>query len=169
MPFASVLQLIDQPIVHAANIDYAPHDGPNHLVPDASACGAAAHHSPCSKYRLSSSIMALITSYLVLQLVAREGKSPMINTCVLRLASALPPPCLRLASRAPAAQTAAIYSFAKRCDRPLSAFVRPRMPHEPRYGTHSNYGGSPRSGGTRSRNTPRTTVASARSSRAAAY
>ena len=32
---------------------------------EASACGAAVHHSPCSKNRLSSSTMALITSYLM--------------------------------------------------------------------------------------------------------
>ena len=39
---------------------------------DALACGAAAHRSPCSKYRLSSSMMALITSHLMPVLVALQ-------------------------------------------------------------------------------------------------
>ena len=40
---------------------------------NAFACGAAAHHSPCSKHRLCSNTMALITSYLMALLAALQN------------------------------------------------------------------------------------------------
>ena len=79
---------------------------------DAFACAAAAHHSPRRKYRLSSSTMALITSYLVVLQRRPSSRCSATWTAWLRAARML---------RSAGEQSSAGGRSATRCSPPLES------------------------------------------------